>query len=160
MTHLFSIDLSTRATRTLTSGSFTVGSFAWSPDGRRLAFDHRINPALANGGSADISILTVADASVRKLVAQEGPDARPVWSPDGSRLAFETAMANPAYFYTNSLIATVPASGGTPTVLSASFDEDPSIVAWKPNGTSSGSISTSFSRPRRRPATRTNDRGL
>lgn len=134
MTHLFSIDLSTRATRTLTSGSFTVGSFAWSPDGKSIAFDHRVNPALANGGSADISLVTVADASIRKLVTQEGPDSHPVWSPDGSRIAFETAMANPAYFYTNSLIATVPASGGAPTVLSAGFDEDPSIVAWKPNG--------------------------
>ena len=134
MTHLFAIDAATRATRTLTSGAFTVGSFSWSPDGRSIAFDHRVDPLLANGGSADISIVSVADAAIRKLVTQEGPDANPVWSPDGSRIAFETAMANPAFFYTNSLIATVPAAGGTPDLLSAAFDEDPSIVAWKPNG--------------------------
>ena len=134
MTHLFSIDVATRATRTLTGGSFTVGSFSWSPDGKSIAFDHRVNPALANGGSADISIVTVADASVRPLVTQDGPDSHPVWSPDGSRIAFETAMANPAFFYTNGLIASVPSSGGTPVVLSAAFDEDPSIVAWKTNG--------------------------
>jgi dipeptidyl aminopeptidase/acylaminoacyl peptidase len=134
MTHLFTIDVRTKETRTLTSGSFTVGSFSWSPDGRSIAFDHRVNPLLANGGSADISIVTVSDASVRKLVSQEGPDSRPVWSPDGSRIAFETAMANPAFFYSNSLIAIVPAGGGTPTVVSSAFDEDPSIVAWKPGG--------------------------
>ena len=134
MTHLFAIDAATRATRTLTSGAFTVGSFSWSPDGRSIAFDHRVNPLLANGGSADISIVTVADASVRTLVTQEGPDSNPVWSPDGSRIAFQTAMANPAFFYTNSVIATIPAGGGAPTVLSSAFDEDPSIVAWKPNG--------------------------
>jgi dipeptidyl aminopeptidase/acylaminoacyl peptidase len=134
MTHLFVIDVATRATRTLTSGAFTVGSFAWSPDGKSIAFDHRVNGSPASSGSADISIVTVLDASVRKLVTQEGPDAHPVWSPDGARIAFESSMANPAYFYTNSLIATVPAAGGTPTALSSSFDEDPSIVAWKPNG--------------------------
>ena len=134
MTHLFAIDPVTRATRTLTSGAFTVGGFAWSPDGRRIAFDHRVNPLLANGGSADISIVTVADASVRALVTQEGPDSNPVWSPDGSRIAFQTAMANPAFFYTNSAIATIPAGGGTATVVSSAFDEDPSIVAWKPGG--------------------------
>jgi dipeptidyl aminopeptidase/acylaminoacyl peptidase len=134
MTHLFALDLATRATRTLTTGAFTVGSFSWSPDGKSIAFDHRVNPELKNGGSADISIVTVADASVRKLVTQDGPDSHPVWSPDGSRIAFETAMANPAFFYTNSVIATVPASGGTPTVLSAAFDEDPQIVDWKQNG--------------------------
>jgi dipeptidyl aminopeptidase/acylaminoacyl peptidase len=134
MTHLFAIDITTRATRPLTSGAFTVGSFAWSPDGNSLAFDHRVNPLLANGGSADISVVTVADAAIRPLVTQEGPDSNPVWSPDGSRIAFQTAMANPAFFYTNTLIATVPAGGGAPTVLSPAFDEDPSIVAWNAGG--------------------------
>jgi dipeptidyl aminopeptidase/acylaminoacyl peptidase len=134
MTHLFTIDVATRATRTLTSGSFTVGSFSWSPDGTSIAFDHRINPELKNGSTADISIVTVPGAAVRKLITQDGPDQRPVWSPDGTRIAFQTSMANPAYMYMNSVIATVPASGGAPTVLSASFDEDPQIVDWKASG--------------------------
>ena len=134
MTHLFVLDVATKATRPLTSGAFTVGSFAWSPDGKSIAFDHRINGDPANGGSADISIVSVADGAIRKLVTQSGPDSNPVWSPDGSRIAFTTAMANPDYFFTNSRIATVPASGGSPAVLTAAFDEDPNIVAWKPNG--------------------------
>ena len=134
MTHLFTVDVATRATKPLTSGAFTVGNFTWSPDGRSIAFDHRINPELKNGGTADISIVTIADASVRTLVTQDGPDTNPVWSPDGSRIAFQTSMANPAYMYRNNLIATVPASGGAPTVLSAAFDEDSSIVDWKTSG--------------------------
>src|SRR5204862_5738634 len=115
-----------KATRPLTSGPFTVGSFRWSPDGTSIAFDHRVNNSPASSGSADISIVTVKDAAVRRLVTQEGPDARPVWSPDGTRIAFETSMANPAYFYTNGRIAIVPASGGAPAVLTGAFDEDPS----------------------------------
>jgi dipeptidyl aminopeptidase/acylaminoacyl peptidase len=135
MTQLFTIDVATRATKALTSGSaFTVGSFAWAPDGKSIAFDHRVNPELKNGGTADISIVTVPGAVVRTLVTQNGPDQRPVWSPDGTRIAFQTSMANPAYMYMNSVIATVPADGGTPTALSASFDEDPQIVDWKPGG--------------------------
>jgi dipeptidyl aminopeptidase/acylaminoacyl peptidase len=78
--------------------------------------------------------VSVADGTVRPLVTQDGPDTNPHWSPDGARIAFTTAMANPDYFYANSVIATVPAPGGTPAVLSAAFDEDPSIVDWKPNG--------------------------
>ena len=62
MTHLFVIDVTARTTRTLTSGAFTVGSFSWSPDGKSIAFDHRVNPALATA-ARDISIVTVADAS-------------------------------------------------------------------------------------------------
>jgi dipeptidyl aminopeptidase/acylaminoacyl peptidase len=134
MTHLSVIDVQTRAARALTSGAFTVGSFQWSPDGKAIAFDHRLNPDPASGGSADISIVSVADGVVRKLVTQEGPDSQPMWSPDGSRIAFETAMANPAFYYTNGLIASVPAAGGDPVVLTSGFDENPSLVAWKRNG--------------------------
>jgi dipeptidyl aminopeptidase/acylaminoacyl peptidase len=134
MVHLFLLDPATRATRALTNGAFVVGSFAWSPDGKAIAFDHRVNSDPASRGTADISIVSVADGTVRKLVTQDGPDSHPVWSPDGSRIAFESAMANPAFFYTNSVIATVPAGGGTPVALTAAFDEDPSIVGWKNGG--------------------------
>jgi dipeptidyl aminopeptidase/acylaminoacyl peptidase len=134
MTHLFVLDVASHATRALTSGAFTIGGFAWSPDGKSIAFDHRVNPSPGFGGTADISIVTVADGSIRKLVTQDGPDDNPVWSPDGTRIAFETAMASKTYFYANRVIATVPASGGTPTVLTSAFDEDPSIVAWKSSG--------------------------
>jgi dipeptidyl aminopeptidase/acylaminoacyl peptidase len=134
MTHLFVVDVGAHMTRALTSGAFTVGSFQWSPDGTSIAFDHRLNDSPASRGSADIAVVTVADRSVRRLVTQDGPDSQPVWSPDGSRIAFETAMANPAFYYSNVLLATVSAAGGTPSVVTSSFDENPSIVAWKPNG--------------------------
>jgi dipeptidyl aminopeptidase/acylaminoacyl peptidase len=134
MSHLFVVDVGSRATKSLTSGAFTVGSYAWSPDGKMIAFDHRANPSPAASGSADISIITVADGSLRKLITQDGPDSNPNWSPDGSRIAFESSMANASFFYTNRVIATVPVAGGTPVALTAAFDEDPNIVAWKPNG--------------------------
>ncbi len=134
MTHLFVLDVASKATRPLTHGAFTVGSFDWSPDGKAIAFDHRINSDPANGGTADIAIVNVADGSVREVVTQDGPDSHPVWSPDGTRIAFESSMANPSYMYTNRVVATVAAAGGTPMPLTSAFDEDPSIVAWKPSG--------------------------
>jgi dipeptidyl aminopeptidase/acylaminoacyl peptidase len=134
MSHLSILDVEKKTTRPLTSGAFTVGRFTWSPDGTMIAFDHTINNSPGSSGSGDISIVTVANGSIRKLVTQDGPDSHPVWSPDGATIAFETAMANPAYFYTNRVIATVPAGGGTPSVLTSAFDEDPSIVEWSRAG--------------------------
>src|SRR5437588_9217891 len=119
MTHLFVLDIAAKTTRQLTSGAFTVGSFDWSPDGLSIAFDHRTDPTPASSGTADISIVTVADAAIKKLVVQDGPDTHPVWSPDGLRIAFQTAMANPAYYYANQVVAVIAASGGTPEPLTA-----------------------------------------
>jgi len=134
MSHLWTIDVQSKATKALTSGAFTVGAFAWSPDGKSIAFDHRQNPTPAASGTTDISVVTVADGTIRKLVTQDGPDTNPEWSPDGSRIAFESAMANPSFYYTNSVIAVVPSAGGAPTALTAAFDEEPSLVKWTADG--------------------------
>ncbi|MDQ3169155.1 MAG: S9 family peptidase [Acidobacteriota bacterium] len=139
MTHLYVIDVDPDGSefakpRRLTNGAFTVGGYSWSPDGTSIAFDHRIDPNLANSHTADISVLSVADGAVRKLVTADGPDSGPVWSPDGTRIAFGSAMSNPAFFYTNNRIAIIPAAGGAITSVSDTFDEQPNIVDWAPSG--------------------------
>jgi dipeptidyl aminopeptidase/acylaminoacyl peptidase len=134
VTHLWVVDIESKKTRRLTKGDFTVGSFSWSPDGKAIAFDHTVNPDPSNGHTADISIVTVADAAIRPLVTQAGPDSRPLWSPDGTRVAFSSAMAQPFFYYTNSRIAVVPAAGGAVTELTKAFDENPGPIAWVKDG--------------------------
>jgi dipeptidyl aminopeptidase/acylaminoacyl peptidase len=141
MTHLWLIrvpgpyDLAAPKPERLTSGEqFTVHNFRWSPDGTRIAFDATRDPALADEGTSDIYIVSVSDKSEHKLVDGPGPNRNPFWSPDGSQIAYTTADGNPYYYYSNGLIAVVPASGGMPKILSGDFDEDPYMLAWSPNG--------------------------
>jgi dipeptidyl aminopeptidase/acylaminoacyl peptidase len=134
MTHLHVVELASRKPRRLTEGAFSVGRFDWSPDGSEIAFDHRRSPDPGDGGSADISIVTVADATLRPLVTQAGPDSNPVFSPDGTHVAFESAMGREPFYYTNGVVAAVARGGGPPASLTAAFDETPSLVDWGPSG--------------------------
>lgn len=119
----------------LTKGSdFSVGQFSWSPDGKQIAFGAAHDPDLGSSGSSDIYLLRVADKGIMRIVSSEGPDRNPIWSPDGKQIAFESANGKPYYYYSNSVIAVVSADGGQPRALTESFDEDPHLLAWAPEG--------------------------
>jgi dipeptidyl aminopeptidase/acylaminoacyl peptidase len=133
-THLYVFDLETKSARQITRGNFVVGSFDWSPDGRQIAFDHRVTADPADSGSADISVVTVDSGQVQVFVALDGPDNDPRWSPDGTQLAFVTSMGNPSFFYTNRFIAAIAPGGVSPRVLTRTFDENPNLVDWTPAG--------------------------
>ena len=74
MTHLYILPLSDTATKlptpkALTKGTdFSVGSFSFSPDGTKIAFDATKNPDLINSHTADIYALTLADTTTRKVI--------------------------------------------------------------------------------------------
>ena len=91
---------------------FSVDSFAWSPDGPRLAFSATINPDLIQGVTSDIYLLNLTDDSVSKIVDQPGPDSGPRFSPDGTQIVFSSAMGNTKFFASNKRLAIVPVSGG------------------------------------------------
>jgi len=141
MAHLWTIDLpdgtanAAPEAKRLTEGeAFSVGSFAWSPDGTRIAFSAQQDADLISSFSNDIYIVTVADKAVKKIVSTPGPDTNPKWSPDGKKIAYQTAAGSKYFYYTNGRIAVVPAEGGAPEVMTAGFDEDPDLIDWGPDG--------------------------
>ncbi len=141
MTHLWVMDAPGEESaklpepqRLTEGGAFTVLGFSWAPDGQRIAFSAARTPDLSDRETADIYVLTLADKSVKRIVDTKGPDANPVWSPDGKQIAYQTANGSEWSYYTNGYIAVVPVEGGVPSVLTGSFDEDPNLQAWSPEG--------------------------
>jgi len=145
MAHLWLVDLpkTDAAGRTAAAGepklltagdSFSVGGFAFSPDGTRIAFSAQRDPDLISSFSADIYTVAVADGAVKKIVDTPGPDSDPQWSPDGTQIAYVTANGSKYFFYADTRIAVVASDGGTPRVLTAAFDEDAGLLRWAPEG--------------------------
>ena len=141
MTHIWMIEVpadgkekKAEPVRLTEGNSFTAGGFAWSPDSTRIAFSATKDPDLGSSDTSDIYVLTVSDRSIKKIVSTKGPDSSPIWSPDGKQIAYQTANAREFFYYANSYIAVVPANGGTPRLLTESFDEAPGLVDWSPEG--------------------------
>lgn len=119
----------------LTSGnSFTVNGFAISPDGASIAFTAGLDPDLNSSHTIDLYLLTLGDKSVKPLVTTPGPESNPVWSPDSRQIAFQTANSEPYFYFKNTKIAVIPASGGTPRLIATDFDENPRLLDWAPAG--------------------------
>src|SRR6266571_423557 len=140
MTHLWIIENPAESApaaepkRLTEDDKFSVGDFSWSPDGTRIAFSAQKDPDLISSETADLYVVAVSDGAVKKIVSTSGPDRNPQWSPDGKTIAFETTAGAKYFFYTNVRIAVVSAEGGTPQILTETFDEDPGLIGWGPDG--------------------------
>ena len=138
MTHLWMVDVGESESEPvrLTKGrEYSVGSFEFSPDGKRIAFDHRPDPLINSIANADISIVTLDDKRVDLLVDRKGPDTGPRWSPDGRSILFGTSQQDlNSFFYKNRELAVVSADGGNVRLLTQAFDEDPAGAVWHSSG--------------------------
>jgi len=117
--------------------AFAVDDFSWSPDSRQIAFSATQYRDRYPFWSYDIYVLNLTDKSTKKIVDRKGPDFFPVWSPDGREIAFRTYVITEKdeyYTYSAGYVAVVPAAGGPARVLTEQFDENPTPLAWSPDG--------------------------
>ncbi|NIR73186.1 prolyl oligopeptidase family serine peptidase [candidate division KSB1 bacterium] len=124
-----------REVQRLTSGNFHIGSlfgtrpFDWSPDGRIIAFEHRINPKIDEWPTTDISTVPSDSGAVTPLVTFSGADMMPRYSPDGKWLACVSDGGNPRWAFAIDIYI-VPAKGGEPQKLAETPDRFPRLIGW------------------------------
>jgi dipeptidyl aminopeptidase/acylaminoacyl peptidase len=134
--HLYVVEVSgNNGARRLTKGKFQVGSFDWSPDSKRIVFDHMENPTANAWTTSDISVVNVRSGSKRSLVDWNGSDRSPKYSPDGKSIAFSSDGGNPTWGREH-FVYVIPANGGNGSQLPATPSRYiSSITGWTPNGT-------------------------
>jgi TolB protein len=72
-------------TRRLTHNVGLDGEPAWSPDGRKIAFQRKRRVGGSNG---EIYVMNADGSGKRNLTRNPAQDGSPSWSPDGRRIAF------------------------------------------------------------------------
>lgn len=80
---------------------------AWSPDGRRIAFNSD------RAGDMNIWLFSMADGETRQLTNGPGGDFQPNWSPDGKKILFFSSRSGSPNIWE------VDVAGGAPRALTS-----------------------------------------
>ncbi len=122
-----------RPARKLTTGDYTVNEFDWSPDGKTIVFSHTPTPKADDWTQADVATVDVASGKEQPLAATRAAESSPMYSPDGQWIALSISDDPPTWGFT-ARVYLVATAGGTPRPLAESFDRQPGIVGWTPDG--------------------------
>jgi dipeptidyl aminopeptidase/acylaminoacyl peptidase len=139
MTHLWVVPIAKDETGKRVPKQITKGTgFAslwldWSPDGKTILFSHTSTPLADHWTSSDISTVDVSTGETKPLVNTRASETQPYYSRDGKWIAYSASDDPPTWGFT-SWVTVVPATGGTPRRLAATFDEQPTIHGWSSDG--------------------------
>jgi dipeptidyl aminopeptidase/acylaminoacyl peptidase len=127
--HVWTTDLAGKLKK-ITQGDFSVMSYDLSNDATRLVTVRSTSPLLEHQRFGEVWISDADGRNARQLTRNEVGETNASLSPDNSTVAF-TAGANSKFeIYYNDRIFTVPAAGGTPTILLPNEPFEVQGVAW------------------------------
>ncbi len=135
-THLYLFDVLLKKYDTLTRGNYNEGQAQWSPNSSSIAYVSNTTEDPDKNSNSDIFIIDAkVGATPRTLTTWKGSDGNPQWSPDGKTIAYQRSTSDENYImYDQSILCTVPASGGEPKLLSKSLDRPVSSARWNKDG--------------------------
>ncbi len=117
------------------SVDFTVGGFQWSPDGKKIAFNHQPDPLINSFFKSDISILDVASKKITPFVSNPSGDGLIDWSPDGQSILYTSSLDNTtSNYYENTRLFIKKLGDTSSREIAQDFDEDINGIEWTSKG--------------------------
>ena len=121
------------AARPVTAREHTIGDFAVSPDGRRVAFTYRTENHRNDPWRSEVALVDVASGEIRDLTDNETPESDLAWSPDGRVLSFVAPDRERWRLDQGNLYLMDPESGEA-RQLAEDFRPAPDEYRWAPDG--------------------------
>jgi dipeptidyl aminopeptidase/acylaminoacyl peptidase len=130
--HLWTVDADGSHDTRLNSGTWSVTKDSepvWSPDGRRIFYQHQPDPVFAHFVQQTTYVYDVGSKTDSSLNA--GTDSDPHVSHDGKLLAVSVPRHGTIYLHNDVSVRLL--SGGNEVFSSRALDRNPNAVAWLPN---------------------------
>ena len=126
--------------RDLTPGAhdvppFSLGGqdqYAFSPDGKEVAYTSNIDEVQATSTNSDIFIVPVAGGTPKKITTNPGSDGTPLYSPDGKYIAYRSQLRG-GYESDRFRLMLYERATGKITDVTPNFDRWVDSMAWSPD---------------------------
>lgn len=139
---LWVYDLATHKAGRITTGDYDEALPAWSPDGKSIVFTSKRAPDQDRTYDSNLELVAVGatPAEPHALTSFKGADndaeweSYPAWSPDGKSIAYLQGGPLELFSYGVRTLAVIPATGGTPRILTPTLDRNVSDPFWSKDG--------------------------
>jgi dipeptidyl aminopeptidase/acylaminoacyl peptidase len=136
-THLFIVDVATRAVRQVTQGTHYEHSVQWSPTGTRILFVSNREPDADRVFNYDIFTVDADTGVIERLTQTKSAEYAPSWSPDGTRIAFSGTTRELTSSETtkeDTHVWVMRADGSQRLELGRAVDNRQGVPQWAPDG--------------------------